>query len=200
MLYGRVSHPVLLHFDIHIVVLQPQLCRNIAGLGFFHFARHYSGNHYYFLFLCLLRCFSSAGLRYCDYPSDSQVSPFRNHRIYSYLLIPGAYRSLSRLSSPLRAKASPVYPFLLSSTHTPFAPYGMSFFDSCCILQNQEPRFRIQDRSLYPLFLFLESSESQQSSILLFSLSIYFFQYVKERFASQKQEPRDKIQDFHLVS
>jgi hypothetical protein len=37
------------------------------------------------------------------------------------LLIPAAYRSLSRPSSPLRAKASPVYPFLLSSTHTPFA-------------------------------------------------------------------------------
>ena len=63
MLYGWVSHPIPVHFDIHIVVLQPQLCRNITGLGFFPFARHYSGNHYYFLFLCLLRCFSSAGLR-----------------------------------------------------------------------------------------------------------------------------------------
>ena len=59
----QVSHPVLIHFDIHIVVLQPRLCRNIAGLGFFPFARHYSGNHCCFLFLCLLRCFSSAGSR-----------------------------------------------------------------------------------------------------------------------------------------
>ena len=31
------------------------------GLGSSHFARHYSGNHYYFLFLSLLRCFSSGG-------------------------------------------------------------------------------------------------------------------------------------------
>ena len=60
--YGQVSHPVLLHFTIHVVVLQPQLCRNIAGLGSFPFARHYSGNHYYFLFLRVLRCFSSPGL------------------------------------------------------------------------------------------------------------------------------------------
>ena len=125
--YGQVSHPVLLHFTIHVVVLQPQLCRNIAGLGSFPFARHYSGNHYYFLFLCLLRCFSSARLRICNYPSGNQVSPFRNLRINSYLLIPVAYRSLSRLSSPLRAKASPVYPFLLSSTYTAFARYGMLF-------------------------------------------------------------------------
>ncbi len=54
----------------------------------------------------------------CGYSSNNQVSPFGNLRINSYLLIPGAYRSLSRPSSPLRAKASPVYPSLLSSTHT----------------------------------------------------------------------------------
>ena len=44
-----------------VVVLQPQKCRNIAGLGSFPFAHHYSGNHYYFLFLRVLRCFSSPG-------------------------------------------------------------------------------------------------------------------------------------------
>ena len=127
MLYGRVSHPIPVYVSIHFVVLQPRICRNICGLGSFPFARHYSGNHYYFLFLCLLRCFSSARLRICNYPSGNQVSPFRNLRINSYLPIPVAYRSLSRLSSPLRAKASPVYPFLLSSTYTAFARYGMLF-------------------------------------------------------------------------
>jgi len=45
-------------------VLQPPYCRNNIGLGLFHFARHYSGNHFCFLFLCLLRCFSSAGSRF----------------------------------------------------------------------------------------------------------------------------------------
>ena len=53
-----------------------------------------------------------------DWSSTSQVSPFGNHRINSYLLIPSAYRSLSRPSSPLRAKASPVCSYLLSSLHS----------------------------------------------------------------------------------
>ena len=43
-------------------VLQPPACRNTLGLGFSAFARHYLRNHYYFLFLRVLRCFSSPGL------------------------------------------------------------------------------------------------------------------------------------------
>ena len=42
-----------------IVVLQPRRCRNNCGLGSSPFARHYWGNHCYFLFLRVLRCFSS---------------------------------------------------------------------------------------------------------------------------------------------
>ena len=41
------------------------------------------------------------------------VSPFRNLRINGYLLLPEAYRSLSRLSSALSAKASALRSFLL---------------------------------------------------------------------------------------
>ena len=37
-----------------------------------------------------------------DYSSNSRVAPFRNLRITSYVPIPAAYRSLSRLSSPSR--------------------------------------------------------------------------------------------------
>ena len=44
------------------VVLQPPLRRNGTGLGCFPFARHYLGNHCCFLFLQVLRCFSSPGL------------------------------------------------------------------------------------------------------------------------------------------
>ncbi len=40
-------------------VLQPPHCRNRTGLGSSPFARHYRGNHSYFLFLRVLRCFSS---------------------------------------------------------------------------------------------------------------------------------------------
>ena len=41
------------------------------------------------------------------------VSPFRYPRLSGYLLLPAAFRSLSRLSSALSAKASSLRPFLL---------------------------------------------------------------------------------------
>ena len=44
----------------HNTVLQPRPCRNMDGLGFSAFARHYLRNHSCFLLLRLLRCFSSA--------------------------------------------------------------------------------------------------------------------------------------------
>ena len=71
-----------------------------------------------FLFLRLLRCFSSPGsLRtpmdsvHGDWGMLSRVSPFRNLRINGYVLLPVAYRSLSRLSSALSAKASTIRSF-----------------------------------------------------------------------------------------
>ena len=97
-------------------VLQPRGGRNRHGLGYSPFARHYLGNHYCFLFLRLLRCFSSPGwppLRN-DRPSACRVVPFGNLRINSFVPIPAAYRSLTRPSSPPRAKASPIRPYLLS--------------------------------------------------------------------------------------
>ncbi len=48
-------------FRSDIAVLQPQACRDRPGLGSSPFARHYLGNHCYFLFLRVLRCFSSPG-------------------------------------------------------------------------------------------------------------------------------------------
>src|SRR5690606_24762993 len=48
----------------HIAVLQPRPCRNMAGLGSFPFARHYSGNHCYFRLLSIRLCFSLAGLMF----------------------------------------------------------------------------------------------------------------------------------------
>ena len=66
-----------------------------------------------FLFLRLLRCFSSPGSLYMamyspysDRSFSCRVSPFRNLRVNGYLLLTVAYRSLSRLSSALSAKAS----------------------------------------------------------------------------------------------
>ena len=88
-----------------ISVLQPQSGNNHFGLGSSAFARHYLRNHYCFLLLRVLRCFSSPGslLLLGDMSSTCRVAPFGNLRINSYVHFPAAYRSLSRPSSPLRA-------------------------------------------------------------------------------------------------
>lgn len=108
----RDCHPYRAAFQLlpvrrakNIVVLQPRHCRNNNGLGQSDFARRYSRNHSCFLFLRLLRCFSSAGsptLR-CDWPSTSRVAPFGHPRINAHVQLPADFRSLSRPSSPLRA-------------------------------------------------------------------------------------------------
>ena len=107
----RFPKTVLLSSKIHIAVQTPYCTQH--GLGSFHFARRYFGNRCFFLFLRLLRCFSSPGSLYIamyslcsDWSLSRQVSPFRNPRINRYLLLPVAFRSLSRLSSAPSAKAS----------------------------------------------------------------------------------------------
>ena len=94
--------------------------RTRSGLGSSAFARRYLRNRVFFLFLRVLRCFSSPGSPpyVMDWRMDTRgflvwVSPFRNLRINGYLLLPEAYRSLSRLSSALSAKASALRSFLL---------------------------------------------------------------------------------------
>ena len=94
--------------------------RTRSGLGSFPFARRYSGNRCFFLFLRVLRCFSSPGSlpyvmywRMDDWGLLSRVSPFRYLRLNGYLLLPAAFRSLSRLSSALSAKASTLRPYQL---------------------------------------------------------------------------------------
>ena len=97
-----------------------------SGLGSSHFARRYSGNRFFFLFLSLLRCFSSGGSpsyvmdwRMSTWSLSMWVSPFRNLRIKGYLLLPEAYRSLSRLSSALSARASTPRSLKLNQTSHP---------------------------------------------------------------------------------
>ena len=77
----------------------------IQALGSSPFARRYWGNHVCFLLLQVLRCFSSLRLPTLRYNMSSTywVIPFGNLRIKGYLHLNGAFRSLSRPSSPLRA-------------------------------------------------------------------------------------------------
>ena len=69
-----------------------------------------------------------------------RVSPFRHPRIDGYLLLPAAFRSLSRLSSALSAKASALCSFLLDHSFSPascsvrkrgFCSIRNSFLSSC---------------------------------------------------------------------
>ena len=107
-----------LSYSIPYAVRTP-VCTH-SGLGSFPFARRYLGNHCYFLLLRLLRCFSSPGSPPCvmDWRMDDRsfscrVSPFRHRRVNGYLLLTAAFRSLSRLSSALSAKASTLRSYLL---------------------------------------------------------------------------------------
>ena len=102
---------VLLSSESLITVRTPA-CTH-AGLGSSAFARRYSRNRVFFLFLRVLRWFSSPrSLHYAmDLRNDGmglpcRVSPFGYLRIIAYVRLPEAFRSLSRPSSALSAKAS----------------------------------------------------------------------------------------------
>ncbi len=113
-LSSRFGYP---GYQIYRQALQPRMMRcHISGLGSSAFARHYLRNNCYFLFLRVLRCFSSPG-------SPLRIPQIRNRfRWVAHSEIRGsmgicpsrAYRSLSRPSSPPRAKASFMCPCLLS--------------------------------------------------------------------------------------
>ena len=79
--------------------------RSYYRLGCSPVARHYWGNHCCFLFLEVLRCFSS--LRSPprpngadDRPSGGRVVPFGYPRVKGHLHLTADFRSLSRPSSP----------------------------------------------------------------------------------------------------
>ena len=108
---------ILLSFSSLVAVLTPE-CTH-PGLGSFPFARHYLGNRFFFLFLRLLRCFSSPGCSHYNYLIHYMilalyhqwVPPFGYLRLIAYLQLPEAFRSLSRPSSASSAKASTICPY-----------------------------------------------------------------------------------------
>ena len=98
----------------------PGVARDNPGLGSCAFARHYLRNRFYFLFLRVLRCFSSPG----SLPAQAgcrdrsrRVSPFGHPRVTGHLPLTAAFRSLSRPSSPPRATGiprAPLFAFFLT--------------------------------------------------------------------------------------
>ena len=124
-LCGRLSQNRSVSFQESLMQSVTPECTH-SGLGSSAFARRYLQNRVFFLFLRVLRCFSSPGsLPYVmDWRMDDggvlrRVSPFRDLRINGYLLLPEAYRSLSRLSSALSAKASALCPYCLTFRSSP---------------------------------------------------------------------------------
>ena len=110
--YDRPSHAVRLTFVVLNAVRNPERIAPL-GLASSAFARHYSQNLGWFLFLALLRCFSSGGSPhipiysvYDVWASLIRIAPFGYLRIISCLPIPAAFRSLPRPSSAPDAKAS----------------------------------------------------------------------------------------------
>ena len=101
------SCPALLRIPLRCVVLQPQPCRNKDGLGFSPVARHYWGNHSYFLFLRVLRCFSSPRWPPTSYWMSSLQDDGLSHSeirgskaICAYPQLFAAYHVLHRLREP----------------------------------------------------------------------------------------------------
>ena len=84
-------------------LLQPRTVLEPHGLGSAPFDRLYSGYRCFFLFLRVLRCFSSPrSLRQNagDRPSACRVAPFGHSRIIACLQLPVNFRSFPRPSSP----------------------------------------------------------------------------------------------------
>ena len=130
---GLPSQTVLVQFNRFIQVLQPLPCRNKTGLGYFPFARHYLGNHFCFLFLRVLRCFSSPGSLLFPYVFRDK---YLSHPIMHHLAV---NITECQVGSPIRTSMDQsLFP----------APHGLtqgitSFIASCCQGIHQTPFSRL---------------------------------------------------------
>src|SRR5438874_6075989 len=97
----------------HIKVPQPREDKS-SRFRLFRFRSPLLTESLRFLFLRLLRCFTSPGFAMfvlCIHTNSieyylDQVTPFGHRRVKAYLPLSVAYRSLSRPSSPIGTKAS----------------------------------------------------------------------------------------------
>ena len=146
-------------------VLQPRARLDAPGLGSYRFARHYSGNHFCFLFLRLLRCFSSAGsllvqgaARAAGSPirTSADQRPFAPSRGFSQLVTSFfASESQGILRSLL---VTYLFPFLHSS-------YALLFFSLLTMSKNFHPSSgSVENNGFEPLTPCLQSRCSSQLS------------------------------------
>ena len=123
-------------------VLQPRERLDVPGLGSSAFARHYSRNHYCFLFLCLLRCFSSAGS-----PPYSRMSGLQpdglphseirvSELICSYARLIAACHVLPRLQEPWHPPCALGYFIVYRQRHHVFMLALSCILFLSCSIQN----------------------------------------------------------------
>ena len=114
---AELSNSLHLRYCIHVVCPQPQRSK-LHWFGLFRVRSPLLTESNFFLFLRVLRCFSSPGCLLAPYFIQARVAghdpcwvpPFGDPRIKVCLPLPGAYRSLPRPSSTSCAKASAVRP------------------------------------------------------------------------------------------
>lgn len=152
----------------------------INDTGWSHFARHYFGNLGWFLFLRLLRCFSSPRSLHMTYVF-SHGWPiwvgFPHSDICGSKLIcqlPAAFRRLPRPSSPVIAKASTTCTCLLDPITSP--SYSAITFSFCAVCIELFKLIQLLKKyfELLPVYS-LHSSLDVMNILLL-------FQIVKERY------------------
>ena len=99
----RLSSTIRLRSESSCRVPRPLKCRNTSGLGCFRFARRYSGNRVFFLFLRVLRWFTSTSLLLLPMYSEADNPPFDELgfpiRTSSDLRLLAASRGFSQLAT-----------------------------------------------------------------------------------------------------
>ena len=136
-LFGSLSQVIRLTLNNSIRSPNPERISTL-GLAYSIFARHYSRNLVWFLFLPVLRCFSSRGSPrkpmcsvYVPWFFIMGVPTFGYLRIVAYLQLPEAFRSLSRPSSAPNAKA---FSICSSMLELPFKSDLFRFHSQNCSL------------------------------------------------------------------
>ena len=146
------------------------------GLGCFPFARRYSGNHFCFLFLRVLRCFSSPSSSRDTYvfgirchPSSMTGSPIRISADLCFLTDP---RSVSPFGASFFSPRSP------RSHRPPFSLYSIRFAFTLLPVFSFPTTFVIDLLSVFLVFSFqrsflfseiLRSLKTEQETFLLLS-------------------------------
>ena len=115
--YGYPFQNILLYIDFVTPYRVSYNPSPKTGLGCYRFARHYSGNRFFFLFLQVLRCFSSLGYSLISYEFTYGYMPIKTCG-FPHSDIAGSKRTSS---SPMHIVGSHVLHRLLLPRHPPFA-------------------------------------------------------------------------------